>query len=154
MAIAGLESIFPLPPPQGCRGGLGAEQGNAKVTERCRRCCLLLPPRSPPLTLCCSLSLPSVPCKPGDAPHLAALARSNGIFFSTTSRRRAALRARESPARAQPSSEEPGTEPGLEAPHGPPEPTGDQPGAAGPSRDLPLLPSTRYFQDVSWGLLS
>lgn len=113
------------------------------------------PPASLPAAHCAALSpFLSVPCKPGDAPHLAAFAHSKGILFSTTSRRRAALTARESPAEAEPSSEEPDTEPGPEASRSPPEPAGDQPGAAVPTRDLPLLPSTQYFQDASWGLFS
>lgn len=60
--------------------------------------------------------------------------------------------------RSQPGSEEHSTAQQRGARHGAgpeaPEPAGDPPGAAVPSRDLPRLPSTRYFQDVSWGLFS
>lgn len=142
-------------------GLLGRACGQAGLLDhqgtlgRCGRRCLRMlcsalresPPRGAafpsclPLTLLLSPSLRSVPCKPGDAPHLAAFAHSNGILFSTTSL---------SVTRAEPGSRQRSAAARSAATRNA---VGAAPAPAGcPPRTLPLLPFTQYFQDVSWGL--
>lgn len=61
--------------PPRSRGGVGGDASKCFVVSlEPPWCCHHLPTSHR-----AALSLPSVPCKPGDAPHLAALAHSNGI---------------------------------------------------------------------------